>query len=100
MSRAERRHRSWQYARRSQRTHRRQAHPDREAPSEGERAVDCICERSVWFFEKQKISRHNQHCWMCHPKYRELRIRPRLTQFTRRDGGWPPRWLFNVKRRR
>jgi hypothetical protein len=92
MTRALRRHRSVTYARRAQRAHLRQAHPDG--------AVDCVCERSVWFLDKRKISQHRHHCWMCHPKYAELLIRPRLKTFTARDGGWPPRWVFNVKRRR
>ena len=44
MTRALRRYRSVTYARRAQRAHLRQAHPDG--------AVDCVCERSVWFFDK------------------------------------------------
>jgi hypothetical protein len=70
MSRAERRRRSWQYARRSQRLHLRQTHPDG--------ALDGVCERSVWFFEKQKVSRHTKHCGMCSLKYRETGCRPRV----------------------
>jgi hypothetical protein len=62
MTRALRRHRRCTDARRAQRTYLRQAHPDG--------AVDCVCERSVWFFEKQQVSRHHKHCWMCSPKYR------------------------------
>jgi hypothetical protein len=63
MTRALRRHRSLTYARRAQRTHLRQAHPDG--------AVDCVCERSVWFLETRKISQHRHHCWMCHPSDRD-----------------------------
>jgi hypothetical protein len=92
MTRAARRHRSWHYARRAQHIHLRQAHRDG--------AVDWVCERSVWFFEKRKISQHHKHCWMCHPKYGERLIRPRLAQFLRRYGRLPPRWFFNVKARR
>jgi hypothetical protein len=44
MTRAARRHRSWHDARRAQRWHLRQA------PPVG--AVDCVCERSVWFFTR------------------------------------------------
>ncbi len=54
MTRALRHHRSSHYARRAQRTHRRQAHPDG--------AVDCVGECSVWCFEKQKVSRHHKRC--------------------------------------
>ena len=89
MTRALRRHRSWTYARRVQQIHLRQAHTDG--------AVACVCERSVWFFEKRKISQHRHHCRMCHPKYGELRIRAKLKRFTQRGGMWPPRWLFNLK---
>jgi len=92
MTRALRRHRSYHYARRAQRIHLRQAHPDG--------AVDCTCEPSVWFFDKQKISRHTKHCWMCHPKFGELLLRPRLKRFTVRYVMWPPRWVFNVNQRR
>lgn len=91
MTRAARRHRSWHDARRAQRRHLRQTHPDG--------AVDCVCERPVWFFEKRKISQHRKHCWMCHPEYGERLIRPRLKRFKTRSGLLPPRWFFNVKAR-
>jgi hypothetical protein len=83
MSRAERRHRSYVYARRAQRVHLRQAHPDG--------AVDCVCERSVWFFDKRKISQHWHHCPYCHPKYRERGVRARVTRFMQAHGRMPPR---------
>ena len=91
MTRALRRHRRFTDARRAQRTHRRQAHPDG--------AVDGVCERSVWCFEKCKSLGHAHHCWMCHPTYGERCIRPRLKRFTRRYGMWPPRWLFHLNGR-
>jgi hypothetical protein len=88
MTRALRRHRSWTYARWAQRLHLRQAHPDG--------AVDCVCERSVWFFEKQKISRHRHHCWMCSPKYRETGCRPRVKRYMRRWGLAPRPWMITA----
>ena len=91
MTRATRRHRSWHYARRAQRRHLSRVLPDG--------APDCVCERSVWYFEKIKAVGHGRHCWMCRPKYGELLIRPRLKHFTTRDGTLPPRWFFNVKAR-
>jgi hypothetical protein len=91
VTRAARRHRNWHYARRAQRLHLRQAHADG--------VLDCICERSVWYFEKIKAVGHRRHCWMCHPKYGERLIRPRLQHFTRRYDMWPPRWFFNVNAR-
>jgi hypothetical protein len=91
MTRAARRHRSWYYAHRAQRRHLRHAHPDG--------AVDCVCERSVWGFETRKISQHRHHGWMCHPKYGERLVRPRLKRFTRRYGMWPPRWCFHLNGR-
>ena len=50
MTRALRCHRSYHYACRTQHTHWRPAHPDG--------AVDGVCERSVWCFEQQQVSRH------------------------------------------
>jgi hypothetical protein len=91
MTRAARRHRSWHYGRRAQRLHLRQAHPDG--------AVDCVCERSVWFFDKRKISQHRHHCPYCHPKYSETGCRPRVKHYMQRWGLLPPRWFFNVKAR-
>jgi hypothetical protein len=91
MTRAARRHRSWYYARRAQGRHLRHAHPDG--------AVDCVCERSVWCFEKRKISQHRHHGWMCHPKDGERLVQPRLKRFTRRYGMWPPRWCFHLNGR-
>jgi hypothetical protein len=89
MSRAERRHRSWQYTRRAQQIHLRPAHPDG--------AVDCVCERSVWFFDKRKISQHRHHCPYCHPKYRERGVRARVMRFMQTHGSVPPRWFLNPK---
>jgi hypothetical protein len=89
MTRAMRRHRSYRYARRAQRTHLRQAHPDG--------AADCVCERSVWFFEKRKVSQHRHHCWMCHPKAWEQAVRARVARFMAAHGAMPPRWFMNPK---
>jgi hypothetical protein len=86
LTRAARRHRSWNYARRAQRVHLRQAHPDG--------AVDCVCERSVWFFDKRKISQHRHHCWMCHPKYRETNVRPWVKRYMTRWGLAPRPWML------
>jgi hypothetical protein len=44
--RGERRVRTLRYSLRAQRTHLRVVHPDG--------ALDCICERSVWYFRKRK----------------------------------------------
>ncbi len=44
--RGERRDRSWRYARWAQRVHLARVHPTGE--------VDCVCERSVWYFRKGK----------------------------------------------
>jgi hypothetical protein len=86
MTRALRRHHSWIYARRAQRTHLRQVHHDG--------TLDCICEQSVWYFEKRKSLGHAHHCWMCHPKYCETGCRPRVKRDMQR---WdiPPRpWMI------
>jgi hypothetical protein len=45
-NRGERRARSLRYSLRAQRTHLSVVHPDG--------ALDCICERSVWYFRKRK----------------------------------------------
>jgi hypothetical protein len=90
MTRALRRHRSLTYARRAQRTHRRQAHPDG--------AVDCVCECSPWCFETRKISQHRHHGWMCHPKYRETAGRPRVTRDMTRWGVAPRPWMIAAHR--
>jgi hypothetical protein len=89
VTRALRRHRRFTDARRAQRTHRRQAHPDG--------AVDCVGGRSVWFFAKRKISQHRHHCPWCHPKYRERDVRARVTRFMEAHGCTPPRWFTNPK---
>jgi hypothetical protein len=86
MTRALRRHRSWTYARRAQRLHLRQAHPDG--------AVDCVCEKSVWYFDKRKVSLHRQSCWMCSPKYRETGCRPRVNRYMQRWGLAPRPWML------
>ena len=86
MTRALRRHRSYHYARRAQRTHLRPAHPDG--------AVACVCERSVWFFEKQKVSRHRRHCWMCHPSYRDTHKRAWVKRYMTRWGLGPRPWML------
>ena len=44
--RGERRDRTWRYGRRAQRIHVGSNHPDG--------GLDCICERSVWFFRTKK----------------------------------------------
>lgn len=86
MTRALRRHRSDHDARRAQRTHRRQGHPDE--------AVDGVCERAVWFFEKRKISQHRRHCWMCHPTYGETSVRPWVKRAMTRWGLAPRPWML------
>jgi hypothetical protein len=91
MTRGARRHRSWHYARRAQRTPRRPAHPDG--------AVDGVCEHLVWFFETRKRLGRAHHGRMCHPTSGERCIRPRLRRFTRRYGMWPPHWLFHLNGR-
>jgi hypothetical protein len=68
-------------------------------PKLGAGAVDCMCERSVWCFEKRQISQHRRHGWMCHPKSGERLIRPRLKRFTRRYGMWPPRGCVHLNGR-
>jgi hypothetical protein len=88
MTRARRRHRSWTYARRAQRLHRRQAHPDG--------AVDCGCERSVWYFDKRKVGLHRQSCWMCSPKYRDTCGRPRVNRYMQRWGLAPRPWRLTA----
>ena len=75
-ARQRRRDLSYRYARRAQDEHMRWVHQGGE--------VDCICERSVWYFEKQKSIGHRKHCWMCHPKYRETPTRTRLKVYVRR----------------
>jgi hypothetical protein len=35
--------------------------------------------RSVWFFEKRKISRHRRHGFMCHPRDRDSQRRAWVT---------------------
>lgn len=90
MTRVLRRHRSLTYARRAQRSHLRQAHPDG--------AVDGVCKRSVWCFEKRKISQHRHHCWMCHPKYRETAGRPRVKRYRTRWGVAPRPWMIAAHR--
>jgi len=90
MTRAHRRHRSFTYARRAQRTHLRQAHPDG--------AVDCVCERSVWYFEKRKSLGHAHHCWMCHPKYRATGGRSRVKRDMTRYGLAPRAWMITGMR--
>jgi hypothetical protein len=82
MTRGARRYRSWQYARRAQRLHLSQAHPDG--------AGDCVCEQSVWFFEKQQVSRHCHACFLCHPKYRQTSARARVKRYMARWGVGPP----------
>jgi hypothetical protein len=86
MTRALHRHRSDHYARRTQRTHLRQAHPDG--------AVDCVCERTVWCFEKHKISQHRRHGWMCHPKYGKTSVRPWVKRYVAPWGGPPRPWMI------
>src|SRR5271170_1213502 len=44
--REERRDRSYRYGKRARDTHLRVVHPDG--------VVDCVCERSVWYFAKKK----------------------------------------------
>ena len=88
MSRAARRRRSWQYARRAQGRHLRQAHPNG--------AVDGVCERSVWFFETRKISQHRHHCRMCHPKYRETNVWPWVKRYMWRWGLAPRPWMLRA----
>jgi len=77
MTRAARPHQNWHYARRAQRIQLRPAHPDG--------AVDCVGERSVWFFEKRKISQHRHHCPYGHAR------------FMAAHGAMPPRWFMNPK---
>jgi len=45
--REDRRDRSWRAARRRQQIHLRKIHPDG--------ALDCVCERSVWYFAKRPL---------------------------------------------
>ena len=89
MTRAERRRRSWHYARRAQRLHLSRVHSDG--------ALDCVCERSVWYFEKIKAVGHRRHCWMCHPKYGEVAVRARMNRFMQAHGSPPPQWFLNPK---
>jgi hypothetical protein len=89
VTRALRRHRSSVYARRAQRVHLRQAHPDG--------AVDCVCERSVGCFDTRTISQHRHHCPSGHPKYRERGVRARVTRFMQAHGRMPPRWCSHPK---
>jgi len=44
--RGERRDRAWRYAKRAQRVHLQFVHPLGH--------IDCVCERSVWYFRKRK----------------------------------------------
>ena len=63
-----------------------QAHPDW--------AVDGACERTIWFFEKRKVSQHRHHCSWCHPKYRERGVRVRVSRFMEVHGANRVRTLF------
>jgi hypothetical protein len=90
LTRALSRHRSRTYARRAQRMHLRQAHPDG--------AVDCVCERSPWFSETRKISQHRHHGWLCHPKYRETAGRPWVTHDMTHWGVGPRPWMIAAHR--
>lgn len=76
--RAERRRRTWVKARNAQKVHLGIVHPDG--------VLDCICERSVWYFAKQKSVGHRHHCEFCHPRYRNGSTRVRLKRFMAASG--------------
>jgi hypothetical protein len=71
--RAERRRRTLIKARKAQQVHLQTTHPDG--------ALDCVCERSVWYFAKRKSLGHHHHCEMCHPRYRNSYTRIRVKRF-------------------
>jgi hypothetical protein len=92
MTRALHRRRSFAYARRAQRIHLRQAHPDG--------AVDCVCERRVWYVDKRKMSLHRKRGWMCSPKSRDTYCRPRVKRYVQRWGLVPRPWMITAAYRR
>lgn len=49
--REDRRDRTWRVSKKAQAHHLKTNHPDG--------VLDCVCERSVWFFDKVGIQRHN-----------------------------------------
>jgi ribosomal protein L19E len=80
-TRAARLHRTWVKARRAQREHLAIVHPDG--------AIDCVCERSVWYFAKRKALGHRHHCEICHPRYRNGSTRTRVKHFMMSSGLLP-----------
>jgi hypothetical protein len=58
--------------------------------------VDCVYERSVWFFEKHKVSQHRHHCWICHPNYRDTYTRAWVKRYTTRWGLAPRPWMLTA----
>jgi hypothetical protein len=79
--RAERRHTTWTKARKAQQAHLSMVHWDG--------ALDCVCERSVWYFAKRKSVGHHRHCEMCHPRYRNGHTRSRAKRFMNVSGLLP-----------
>ncbi|MEK7561047.1 MAG: hypothetical protein AAB539_03775 [Patescibacteria group bacterium] len=79
--RADRRYATWVKARRAQRDHLSIVHWDG--------VLDCICERSVWYFAKRKSIGHHRHCEMCHPRYRNGHTRVRVKRFMAISGFLP-----------
>lgn len=73
--------RTWAKAYKAQREHLSTVHPDG--------AVDCVCERSVWYFAKRKAVGHHHHCEMCHPRYRNGSTRTRVKRFMMASGLLP-----------
>ena len=85
--RADRLYRTWVKARKAQRVHLHTIHPDG--------VLDCVCERSVWYFAKRKSIGHHHHCEMCHPRYRNGRTRVRVKRFMLTTGLLPYRKQIN-----
>ena len=84
---AERLYRTRVKARKAQRVHLHTLHPDG--------VLDCVCERSVWYFAKRKSIGHHHHCEMCHPRYRNGHTRVRVKRFMLTTGLLPYRRQIN-----
>ena len=69
-TRAARLHRTWVKARRAPREHLAIVHPDG--------AIDCVCERSVWYVANRTALGHRHHCEICHPRDRHGSTRTRV----------------------
>ena len=79
--RAARLHRTWVKASRAQREHLAIVHSDG--------GIECVCERSVWYFAKRKALGHRHHCEICHPRYRNGSTRTRVKHFMMSSGLLP-----------